>query len=151
MHSSSHPPLPPIPFLVRSVGCAPGTFQSFAVEQLDSSTTLAYPTSALCPLGHYQPLPSQTECLPCPVGSFMPLLGQVACQLCPVAEYQDQEGQVVCKACPDGYLTETEGANSSTSCYCVGDSCVSVQHTHPCYMLASTPRSVQIVCGRYIP
>ena len=133
MHSSSHSSLPPIPPLVRSVGCAPGTFQSFAEEQLDSSTTLAYPTSAPCPLGHYQPLPSQTECLPCPVGSFTPLLGQVACQLCPVAEYQDQEGQVVCKACPDGYLTETEGANSSTSCYCVGDSCVSVHHTRPCY------------------
>ena len=125
-------PSPPIPSPVCSVGCAPGTFQSFAEEQLDSSTTLAYPTSAPCPLGHYQPLPSQRECLPCPVGSFTPLLGQVECQLCPTAEYQDEEGQVICKACPTGYLTETEGANSSGSCYCVGDSCVSQQHTHTC-------------------
>ena len=109
--------------LVRSVGCTPGTFQSFAVEQLDTSTTLAYPTPAPCPLGHYQPNPSQIQCLPCPVGTFTPLLHQTSCQICPVAEYQDEEGQVVCKKCPDGYTTDGEGSTNFSSCVCVGASC----------------------------
>ena len=123
-------PVPPLLPIVHSVGCVPGTFQFFAEEQLDSSTSLAYPTSAPCPLGHHQPHPSQTECLPCPVGSFTPLLGQVVCQLCPVAEYQDEEGQVVCKACPAGCRTEREGSNSSSLCLCNVSTHFHTSYTH---------------------
>jgi hypothetical protein len=118
------------------VSCPPGSYQTYSVELLSSTVSLTYPSCKLCPLGHYQPNPGQSQCLPCPLGHHLsslggtectpctpgthqPLMGQVECALCPIGHYQQNNGQPTCDPCP---LGQNQSAIGQLSCRICPDS-----------------------------
>jgi hypothetical protein len=118
------------------VSCPPGSYQTYSVELLSSTVSLTYPSCKLCPLGHYQPNPGQSQCLPCPLGHHLsslggtectpctpgthqPLMGQVECALCPIGHYQQNNGQPTCDPCP---LGQNQSAVGQLSCHVCPDS-----------------------------
>ena len=122
--------------LIPAVSCPPGSYQTYSVELLSSTVSLTYPSCKLCPLGHYQPDPGQSQCLPCPLGHHLsslggtectpctpgthqPLMGQVECALCPIGHYQQNNGQPTCDPCP---LGQNQSAVGQLSCHVCPDS-----------------------------
>ncbi|KAL5007432.1 hypothetical protein ScPMuIL_016238 [Solemya velum] len=111
-----------------------------------------------CPIGTYQPLESQTNCIMCPPptttrnigstseqecigectkGTYQTELG--TCQECPIGTYQPLASQTSCSMCPPNTTTHKNGATSEQECMAKSPS--------PKEETLSTDMIIGIACG----
>eukprot|EP00937_MAST-01D_sp_MAST-1D-sp2_P002368 g2368.t1 len=100
-----------------SACCGPGTF-------LDNATVLGVPTTGAfcsnCPVGQFQDLPSQYNCIGCPAGKYQALEGQTFCVGCAPGKHGTMLAQhnetAACAACASGQHQPEVGARRCAAC-----------------------------------